>query len=101
MDGSADPGLYQSVFDAVRSVPGAGNPHRTRVRKLASFYDIDLDIEVDGGKTVREAHDIAQAVEKAIKERIEGVYDIVVHIEPNGAGEHAEQYGLNEKQLKG
>ncbi len=100
MDGSADPALYHSVFEAVRSVSGAGNPHRTRVRKLASFYDIDLDIEVDGGKTVREAHDIAQSVEKAIKDRIEGVYDIVVHVEPAGGGEHAEQYGLNEMRLK-
>jgi cation diffusion facilitator family transporter len=99
MDGKADPALYRSVFDAVRSVPGAGNPHRARVRKLASLYDIDLDIEIDGRKTVREAHDIAQAVERAIKERIDGVYDIVVHVEPAGSGEHEEQYGLNEKRL--
>jgi cation diffusion facilitator family transporter len=99
MDGKADPALYRSVFDAVRSVPGAGNPHRARVRKLASLYDIDLDIEIDGRMTVREAHDIAQYVESAIKERIDGVYDIVVHVEPTGLGEHQEQYGLNEKCL--
>jgi len=99
MDGKADPALYRSVFEAVRSVPGAGNPHRARVRKLASLYDIDLDIEIDGRMTVREAHDIAQQVEEAIKERIDGVYDIVVHVEPTGQGEHEEQYGLNETCL--
>jgi len=99
MDGRADPELYRMVFDAVRSVPGAGNPHRARVRKLASLYDIDLDIEVDAATTVGAAHEIAQAVEVAIKERIDGVYDIVVHIEPDGAGEHEEQYGLNESCL--
>ncbi len=99
MDGRADPELYRMVFDAVRSVPGAGNPHRARVRKLASLYDIDLDIEIDASTTVGAAHEIAQAVEEAIKERIDGVYDIVVHIEPAGAGEHEEQYGLNESCL--
>ncbi len=99
MDGRADPALYQAVFDAVNSVAGAGNPHRTRVRRLASFLDIDLDIEVDARISVREAHDIAQAVESAIKQRIDNVYDIVVHVEPTGGGEHEEQYGLNERCL--
>ncbi|OHD22432.1 MAG: cation transporter [Spirochaetes bacterium GWB1_59_5] len=100
MDGKADPALYQTIFDAVKSVPGAGNPHRARVRRLAAFYDIDLDIEIDGRKTVLEGHDIAQAVERAIKTKIEGVYDIVVHVEPAGSGEHDEQYGLNERTFK-
>jgi len=99
MDGKADPALYHAVFDAVRSVQNTGNPHRVRVRKLASLYDIDLDIEIDGSKTVSEAHELAQSVESAIKQRIDGVYDIVVHVEPAGGGEHDEQYGLNEKRL--
>ncbi len=99
MDGKVDPELYRKVFDAVRSVPGAGNPHRARVRRLASSYDIDLDIEIDGSTSVRKAHEIAQLVEKAIKDRIDGVYDIVVHMEPSGSGEHEEQYGLNERRL--
>ena len=99
MDGKADPALYAAIFEAVRSVEGARNPHRARVRKLASLYDIDLDIEVDGSTTVRVAHDIAAAVEAAIKQRIDGVYDIVVHVEPVGGGEHAEQFGLKEESL--
>lgn len=99
MDGKADTALYRSVFSAVNSVPGAANPHRTRVRRMGTFIDIDLDIEVDGRQTVKEAHDIAQAVERAIKDRIDSVYDIVVHVEPAGSGEHDEQYGLNERCL--
>jgi divalent metal cation (Fe/Co/Zn/Cd) transporter len=70
------------------------------VRKLASLYDIDLDIEVDGRSSVSKAHQIAQAVEAAIKERIDNVYDIVVHVEPQGEGQHDEQYGLTEGCLE-
>ncbi|GHU40538.1 cation transporter [Clostridia bacterium] len=84
MDGHEDTEVYRFVFDAVKSVDGAVNPHRTRMRKIAGHWDIDLDIEVDAEISVREAHDIASKVEAAIKERLEDVYDIVVHIEPYG-----------------
>jgi cation diffusion facilitator family transporter len=95
MDGAAGTGSYQAVFDAVRSVEGAGHPHRTRMRRIAGLWDIDLDIEVKPSMTVLEAHWIAHKVEKAIKERVEGVYDIMVHVEPAGNIEN-ESYGLSE-----
>jgi cation diffusion facilitator family transporter len=101
MDGSQGPESYRAVFDAVRAVEGAGNPHRTRMRRIAGLWDIDIDIEVDPEKTVREAHKIATCVEGAIKERVEGIYDIMVHVEPEGDHrEHkAEGFGLSEAAM--
>jgi cation diffusion facilitator family transporter len=99
MDGNTDNSLYASIFEAVNSVGGAGNPHRTRIRKIASLYDVDLDIEVDGSLTVNESHAIAMAVERAIKARIENVYDVMVHVEPAGNTEADEQYGLDESTI--
>jgi cation diffusion facilitator family transporter len=96
MDGGSGSEYYKAVFEAVHSVPGAGNPHRTRMRRIAGLWDIDLDIEVDPNMAVFEAHWIAYQVEKAIKERVEGVYDIMVHVEPAGNLED-EGYGLREK----
>jgi cation diffusion facilitator family transporter len=98
MDGGSGKGFYRAVFDAVYSVPGAGNPHRTRMRRIAGFWDIDIDIEVDPALTIREAHTIASQVESAIKERVEGVYDIMVHVEPAGNREK-ESYGLQEDRI--
>jgi cation diffusion facilitator family transporter len=95
MDGAVGAETYRIVFDAVRSVPGAGNPHRTRIRRIAGLWDIDIDIEVAPELTVLKAHWIAHRVEKAIKERIEGVYDIMVHVEPAGNMEN-EGFGLRE-----
>lgn len=100
MDGNADDELYKSLFLAVKSVQGAGNPHRARIRKMATAWDIDLDIEVDENMTVKDAHDIAEQVEKAIRGRITDVYDIMVHVEPAGKGEHPEQYGLSAKDVQ-
>jgi cation diffusion facilitator family transporter len=100
MDGNADDALYRTLFEAVTTVSGAGNPHRARIRKMASLWDIDLDIEVDGALTVSEAHDIAERVEEAIRKKIPEVYDIMVHVEPEGDADHTEQYGLSAKDVR-
>ena len=98
MDGAAGRESYQLLYEAIRSVPEAGHPHRTRMRRIAGFWDIDLDIEVDSSLTVKEAHDIANRVEKAVKERLDGIFDIMVHVEPKG-NTQAEGYGLSEDNI--
>jgi cation diffusion facilitator family transporter len=103
MDGSAETESYLAVFDAVHSVEGAGNPHRTRMRRIAGLWDIDIDIEVAPDLTVSEAHRIATRVEAAIKRRVEGIYDIMVHVEPSGDhhAENTEGFGLDEAAIEG
>ena len=99
MDGNVNKDLYRSIFDAVRDVKGAGNPHKARIRKIANHYDIDLDIEVDPRMMVYEAHEIAKQVEKAVRARIDNVFDVMVHIEPKGNAELNESYGLSEDEI--
>jgi len=98
MDGGSEKAYYEEVFEAVYSVEEAGRPHRVRMRKIAGLWDIDIDIEVPPNKSVIEAHWIAFKVEKAIKQRIDNVYDIMVHIEPAGNVEE-EGFGLCEESL--
>jgi cation diffusion facilitator family transporter len=95
MEGSTEAGNYGEVFAAVAGVPGAGNPHRTRVRKLGSILVVDLDIEVNPSLTIRDAHGISMAVEAAIKARLPEVYDVMVHVEPAGNREEGERFGLS------
>lgn len=94
MEGTPEHGVYDLVFEAVASVPQAGNPHRTRIRRLGSNLIADLDIEVDPAMTVADAHDVALRVEFSIKSRIPDIYDVIVHIEPEGNAE-VERYGLS------
>ncbi|MDR1211259.1 MAG: cation diffusion facilitator family transporter [Spirochaetaceae bacterium] len=102
MDGTSGTEPYREVFEAVRQVEGAGNPHRTRMRRIGGFWDIDIDIEVDPALTVKKAHHIATEVEKAIKERVDNVYDIMVHVEPAGEEDrHGEEsFGLSEEHVR-
>jgi len=98
MDGSDEPELYFKIFDAVEEVGGA-NPHRVRVRKHSNLYTVDLDIEIDGKLTIEEGHNIAKKVERNIKTRIENVYDVLVHIEPEGNVEK-EKFGLSRDNIE-
>ena len=92
--------LYKQLFEAVNSVEGAHNPHRARIRRMANLLDIDLDIEVDAEMSICEGHSIAEKVTSAIKEKIENVYDVMVHIEPYGIHNHEEEgFGLSEKDI--
>ncbi len=100
MDGIDDPRLYKALFDAVKRVRGAENPHRVRARKIGHCYMINLDIEVDASLSVREAHDISKAVEQSIKENLKNVYDIMVHLEPLGNKEDDEKFGISESVIR-
>ena len=101
MDGNQNKELYRTLFAAVRTVEGVSNPHRVRIRKIASRWDIDMDIEVDAYSSLHDAHELAEQVEAAVRQAIPDVYDIMVHMEPEGHSSHhpEEQYGLSESDL--
>ncbi|MBZ0242533.1 MAG: cation diffusion facilitator family transporter [Bacteroidales bacterium] len=99
MDGVDDPGLYAKILEAVGKISDAKNPHRLRVRKMAQYYVIALDIEIDGKKSLKEAHNIAHDVEDEIRRRIANIYDILIHIEPEGADRSHEPFGVSPTNL--
>jgi cation diffusion facilitator family transporter len=99
MDGNSNTEPYRVIVEAVRSVEGAGNPHRARTRCIAGFWDIDFDIDVDPDCTVHEAHAIASNVENEIKKRLDNVFDIMIHVEPQG-DDTVEIFGLTEEMMR-
>lgn len=100
MDGVKDETVYRRIFEAVERVPEAHNPHHLRLRLIGGMYMIDLDIELDGKMTVAEAHDIADRVEENIRDAVENIYDIEVHIEPLGAHHKTEPFGVSPAMMK-
>lgn len=99
MDGIQDTTIYKEIISAVEKVPGASNPHRIRSSHTGNLYNIVLDIEVDGSLSLAEAHRIAQKVEDTIKESVDNIYDIVIHVEPEGVKHCEEKYGINKDSL--
>ncbi|MCB2208137.1 MAG: cation diffusion facilitator family transporter [Bacteroidetes bacterium] len=99
MDGVDDEEIYRKIVDQANRVDGASNPHRIRVRKMAHLYLIALDIEVDGKMSLEEAHELSAEVEQNIKQNIQNVYDVLVHVEPFGNCEIDEVFGVSEEHL--
>lgn len=100
MDGVDDKEIYNQIFKAVDEVEGAYKPHRVRTRKMGNHYIIGIDIEVEGSITVHESHQIAQNVEDMIRQNVNNVYDVLVHVEPYGKEHKEEQFGVSKEHLK-
>ncbi len=70
------------IVDLALSVDGVCNCHRVRTRGMAGEIYVDLHIGVDSSLSIDAAHKVGDAVEQKIKSKIEGVQDVVVHLEP-------------------
>ncbi|MEZ0248169.1 MAG: cation diffusion facilitator family transporter [Thermoproteus sp.] len=76
------PQLREEVKSLAESVEGVVSVRDVRLRKAGSIYHGEATIEVDRGLTVEEAHEIADEVERRLRERLGG--HVVVHVEPAG-----------------
>lgn len=61
---------------------GVEDCHNIRTRGTADMIYVDLHIKVKKDMHIDMAHDIAHKVEDHIKTQVEGVRDVVVHLEP-------------------
>jgi divalent metal cation (Fe/Co/Zn/Cd) transporter len=86
MDTAPGAAFVQRVETAARAVPGVTEVEKCYVRKMGLSFYCDLHIKVDGGITVREGHDIAHKVKRAIQDDNARIADALVHVEPH-AGE--------------
>lgn len=70
------------IIDIAESVEGVCTCHAVRTRGMAGDIFVDLHIGVDATLTVDRAHQVSDEVEYAIKSKVQGVRDVVVHLEP-------------------
>jgi cation diffusion facilitator family transporter len=99
MDGNVDKETYEQVFQLVESIKDVKNPHRLRIRKIGPKKNINIDIEMDGKLSLAETHRIAHDVENEIKERIPEVFDVSIHVEPEGEHIEEKDIGISRKGL--
>lgn len=81
-DTMPEPSMTAGVLRVAMSVPGVMGIEQQRVRKTGLQYHVDLHLEVDPEMTVRESHEIAHEVKRAVREALPWVADVLVHVEP-------------------
>jgi cation diffusion facilitator family transporter len=83
MDTMPDPQAMQSIRDAGLSVPGALGIEKCYARKTGLQWHVDLHLDVDPALSVYESHQIASEVRARIRQKLDWVADVLVHVEPH------------------
>ncbi len=74
------------VAAIVQKVPGVESYHHIRSRGLEDDIHLDLHIRVAPDMPMAQAHLIAHEVQRRLQQALEGVRDVVVHVEPQRGG---------------
>jgi cation diffusion facilitator family transporter len=82
MDTMPNEAFMSEVREVAVTVAGVRGVEKCFARKTGLRYHVDLHLEVDPELTVRQSHEIAHAVRLRIRERLQWVADVLVHVEP-------------------
>jgi len=83
MDTMPEPAQMDALRLEALKVPGALGIDKCFARKTGLRYHVDLHLEVDPHLTVLASHEIARAVKRHLKNRLDWVADVLVHVEPH------------------
>jgi len=72
----------EALSAIVMGVPGVRSCRDIRTRGERGAVYVDLVVHVDGDKTLRAAHDVADRIEGALQQAHPEIVDVVVHLEP-------------------
>ena len=82
MEQSLPDQVEDEILSLARGVDGVTEPHDLRTRRIGNHYAIELHILMDGGISLKEAHDKASEVEDILRQRYGSDTHVVVHVEP-------------------
>jgi len=74
--------IVEKVRGAAAAVPGVIELDKMFVRKMGLSFYVDLHVKVNGDISVREGHEIAHEVKRAIQQSEARIADVLVHVEP-------------------
>ena len=82
MEQSLPDAVEEEIVHMVEELPGVDEPHSLRTRRIGNHYAIELHIRMDGGISLREAHDKATEVEQLLRSRYGEETHVAIHVEP-------------------
>lgn len=75
----------EEIARIVAGVPNVRDCRDVRTRGGPGAVYVDLTVHLDGSMSLKEAHDVADAIERALRESRPEILDVVVHLEPASA----------------
>lgn len=81
-DAAAGKESLAQIRSEALTVPGVVGVEKCVARKAGLQYFVDLHIEVDRNLTVWASHEIAGAVRSRLRDRLDWIADVLVHVVP-------------------
>ena len=83
LDRAAPPQIVEEIRVEVMSLSQIKGIHNIRTRYIGNLeLSVEIAIEVDGSLSVWESHNIANSARDILKEKIDSVVDVIVHVDP-------------------
>lgn len=82
-DSSLPAETEQKMLSVIASVPGVSNPHDLRTRQIGSHVAAEVHILLPPDITLKEAHEVADEVERQFHANFGEESHLIVHMEPN------------------
>lgn len=82
LDLPKDRSLNKKITEIASDVHGIREVKEIRLRWAGPVIFVEIVVDMDPRITIDEAHPITEILEEKIKENIDGVYSVTVHVEP-------------------
>ncbi len=82
LDANVNPGLKEEIEEQLRSINGVKGVGEVKVRQSGPFRMVECVIETRPSITMYKAHELADTVEKTVREGFDGIETVFVHTEP-------------------
>ncbi len=82
VDSGLSPERIEEIRNKIESINGVSHPHRLRTRRMGEHVLVDVHVEVPPRVSVSEGHQLAESVQALLKQELDDVSDVTVHIDP-------------------
>jgi len=72
---------WRLIKNLADELPGSRGVHNIHIQKVGERVDVDLHLEVSANMTVKQAHEVADRLEKEIKKADPNISEATIHIE--------------------
>jgi divalent metal cation (Fe/Co/Zn/Cd) transporter len=79
--GPGQNGVWKAVKGAADETPGSRGAHNIHIQRIDGKLLVDLHLEVSANMTVKQAHDVAEQVEREMRATKPEISEVTVHIE--------------------
>ena len=83
MDAAPAPEKMAQIARLAKDVPGVNGISWARGRIVGAQIHVDMAVQVDPEKSVREGHNIAHSIEDTLKRKAEHIGEVLVHVNPH------------------